>query len=277
MSETVARKDEWVLVTGASYGIGEQAAVCAAKDGYNVVLVARDEEKMKQQKANYESQYKIKVSIVAMDLSPPDAAQKLYDEVTKNQKLQIEVLFNNVGVGAFGHFFSETDMQEEQQIMSLNVVSFVCITKLFGKDMVARKHGKILHVSSLAASIPSPKLAVYAGTKAFIELWSTSLHNELKDTGVTLTILYPGNTDTEFFQRCGAGNTKMQNDESQMDPADVASDGWQAMMAGKEKVTSGTKNVIQQVASYVLPDSLFAGAMRDKTKEKEELGKTTKD
>jgi len=163
----------------------------------------------------------------------------------------------NAGVGVSGPFV-ETDLAEEIDMVRLNVMSLLHLTKYMVKDMVERGSGRILITSSIAGAMPAPYEAVYGATKAFERSLSQSLREELKDTGVTVTALMPGATETNFFRRAGAEDTKLGASEKD-DPAEVAKEGFEALMAGKDHVITGAlKNKLQAAAGYALPDPLVA-------------------
>ena len=171
----------------------------------------------------------------------------------------------NAGVGVGGEFARETDLKDELNLINLNVVSTVHLAKRVVKDMVERGQGKILFTSSIAALMPGPFEAVYAASKAFVQSFSQGLRNELKDTGVTVTALMPGPTDTNFFHRAGMDNTKVGTDQKD-DPAIVAKQGFEALMAGKDHVIAGSlKTKLQGTVSKVLPDTVNAQQHRQLT------------
>src|SRR5919205_1671843 len=190
---------KYALITGATSGIGYELAKLFAKDGYNLVIVARTQEDLEQRASEFSGQHGIKVVPIAKDLSQPKAPFDLYDEV-KAKGIQIDVLVNDAAQGQYG-LFVETDIQRELEIIQLNIVAYLVLTKLFLKDMVARKSGKILQVASIGGELPGPMQSVYHATKAFILSHAEALANELKDTGVTITALLPGPTETDFFNK----------------------------------------------------------------------------
>ncbi len=249
-----------VLITGASSGIGKELATLFAKDGYHLILVSRSEDRLQDVAADFDRQFGTSSTVIEKDLSKPDSAQEVYDEV-KRQNLTVNVLVNNAGVGAHGFFATETDLQKELDIIQLNVTSLVQLTKLFVRDMVTRNEGKILNLASIASTMPSPLVAVYGATKAFVYSFSEALHNELKDTKVTVTALLPPATDTDWFNKAGAENTVVaQSDKA--DPAKVAKDGYDALMAGKDKVISGASTKLAAAVASVLPSHQSAKSSR---------------
>lgn len=255
------------LVTGASSGIGQEIAKLLAKDGYNLVLVARSDDTLERLsevfKGNYDTQ---QITIIKKDLSEEDAAQDVYNQV-KAKGITVNVLVNDAGVGLYGLFGTDTDWEREKAMIHLNVLALTQMTKLFLYDMLIRNEGKILNLASLLSITPSPLMAVYAGTKAYVYNFTQSLINELKDTNVTITALLPNATDTDFFNKAGAQNTKI-TDELQ-DPVMVAKDGYEALMAGKPKVIpGGLKNKSYEVLAYVAPQEALASLMHDKMLQK---------
>jgi len=257
------------LITGASSGIGQELAKLFAQDGYDLVLVGRSDDKLDRLgevfKSNYGTQ---QVTVIHKDLAQEDAAQDVYDQI-KAKGITVNVLVNDAGVGLYGLFATDTDWEREKSMIHLNVLSLTQMTKLFLYDMLARNEGKILNLASLLSITPTPLMAVYAGTKAYVYNFTQSLVNELKDTNVTITALLPNATDTDFFNKADAENTKV-TDELQ-DPVMVAKAGYDALMAGKPKVVpGGFKNKSYEVMAYVAPQETLAALMRDKMSQKPE-------
>lgn len=249
-------KSETALITGATSGIGHQLAKCFAKDGYDVILVARTQQDLDKVAQELTEAYDIKAYPMAADLMKPGAAEQLYNEITQ-QGIRVDVLVNDAGQGVWGKF-TETDLQRELDIIQLNVNATVILTKLFLKEMVARNSGKILQLASTSSKAPTPLLSVYAGTKAFIYNFTQGLINELKDTNVTMTALLPGPTETDFFHKAGAENTVVYQETELADPADVARDGYEALQKGESKVISGMKNKIQMTMGNIMSDEMLA-------------------
>ncbi|GAB3334427.1 hypothetical protein GCM10027299_42630 [Larkinella ripae] len=249
------------LVTGATSGIGRELANLFAKDGYNLVLVARSSDSLKQIAEEYEQQFGITATPIAMDLVDPKTPEAIYDE-TRRKGIQIDVLVNNAGMGEYGMFANESDLQKELSIIQINATALVHLTKLYLKDMVQQNEGKILMLASVASIMPNPMMAVYGATKSFILSFTEALQNELKGTNVSVTALLPGATNTDFFTKAGAEGTRAHQSAQETDPAKVARDGYEALMQGKEKVVSGFMNKAQVALSHVLPDELITGSMR---------------
>jgi short-subunit dehydrogenase len=255
------------LITGSTSGIGKELCKVFAQNGHDLVISARFQDQLEGLQKELEQNYNIKVIPVAADLGNVNAAQELYNAV-KEKGIEVEFLVNDAGIGEEGYFY-ETNWEKEFHMIQLNVVSLTQLTKLFLKDMLARKSGRILNLGSIVSLIPNPKMAVYAATKAYILSLSEALATELKDTNITVTTLMPGGTDTEFFQRAHATDTKIYQDTSLDDAADVAKDGYEAMMAGSRRKISGASTKVQAALSTILPDSLMAEGMKYFMKEKD--------
>jgi short-subunit dehydrogenase len=255
----MADQQNYALITGGTSGIGRELAKLFAQDKYHLVLVARSQDELAQTASELQQQYGVQVQTIAKDLFEPQAPFEVYKEI-QAQGIQIDVLINDAGQGQYGAF-TTTDINRELDIIQLNIGAYVTFTKLYLQEMVARHGGKILQVSSLGAEIPGPLQAVYHGTKAFITSFTEAVREEVKESGVTLTLLEPGVTDTDFFNKADMERAKIVAEGPKADPAKVAQDGYDALMAGKDKVVSGFMNKVQAVLGNVLPDSLVAAQM----------------
>jgi short-subunit dehydrogenase len=262
----MASTKKTALITGASSGFGLEFAKLFAKDGYDVVLVSRNPERLAEVAMDLKVEHGVRTVILEKDLSVPGSAKQLYDEVLASH-ITVDVLVNNAGVSERG-FFHETDMAKELSIIQLNVISVFELTKLFLRDMVARNEGRILQLSSTAAKSPQPLMAVYGATKAFVYSFSEAIINELKDTNVFMTVLLPGPSDTDFFHKAHAENTVVYKKTKLSDPRDVARDGYKALMKGKSKVVSGLKNKVQVAMSSVLSNEAVTAGTRKYMDEK---------
>lgn len=259
-------QSRYALVTGATSGIGYELAKLFAADGYNLILVARTEEDLEKTSKELSSTFGVEAVSIAKDLFGEHAATELYQEV-KSRNLTVDVLVNNAGQGVYGPF-TETDLEAQIKIIHLNIVSLTTLTYHFLKEMVARNEGKILQLASVVSDMPAPLQSVYGGTKAYVLSFTEALVNELKDSAVTITALQPGVTDTGFFQKAGAENSKMAQDKSKMaDPAQVAKDGYKALMKGKDSIVSGLKNKAGVALSHILPDTVAAEQVRKRSEE----------
>ena len=254
------RTTNYALITGATSGIGYELAKLFAKDGYNLAIVARHQEELSSVADEFRQQG-VEVVTYAKDLFIREDAFTLCNEIDQSG-IEITVLVNNAGQGAFG-LFKNNDINRELDIIELNIASMVIITKHFIKEMIGRNKGKILNLASIASAIPGPWHAVYHGTKAFILSFSEALRSELKDTAITVTALMPGVTDTDFFNKAHMTQSTIAQDKNAMsDPAQVAKDGYQALISGKDKVVSGFKNKIMVGMNNILPDTAMAEMMK---------------
>jgi short-subunit dehydrogenase len=251
----------YALITGASEGIGYELAKLFASDGYNLVIVARNNDELENRAAEF-SQQGVEVIVIAKDLFKREEAFALCEEI-QSRNIQIDVLVNNAGQGVYG-LFKDTELERELDIIDLNIASTVILTKHFAKQMIARNYGKILNLASIASKTPGPWQSVYHATKAFVYTFSEAIRHELKEYNITVTALLPGATDTDFFNKADMQESAMVQDKSSLsDPADVAKDGYEALMSGEDKVISGFKNKAKIGMSNILPDTAVA-AMMDK-------------
>jgi short-subunit dehydrogenase len=223
------------LITGASSGIGRELAHIHAATGGHLVLVARSTQKLNELKIDLESKYKIVAAVITKDLTAPNAAQELYNEV-KSLDIEIDYLINNAGFGGIGKFL-ERKLEVDVSMIQLNVVALVQLTHLFANDFVKKGSGKVLNVSSTASLIPGPLQATYYATKAFVTSYSNALSEELRGTGVTVTNLMPGATDTDFGKVSGMDKTKLF--DAPVSALQVAQDGYDAMLSGEIDIISG--------------------------------------
>jgi short-subunit dehydrogenase len=241
------------VVTGASSGIGFELAQLAAAGGYDLIIAA-DETDIHRAAAKLKATGANVVSIVA-DLSEEEGVEEHVAEIAKAGR-PVDLLFANAGRG-LGHGFLDQDDAEWLRVIDTNIVGTLLLIKKVGRQMRARGEGRILITGSIAGFMPGTFQAVYNGTKAFIDSFSFALREELRDTGVTVTCLMPGATETRFFERAGLLDTKIGQDEKD-DPADVAKAGYDAVLAGEGDVVSGWKNKIQSSLANVTPAETLA-------------------
>lgn len=227
------------LITGGSSGIGFELAKQFADHGYDLILVARNAEALKQTAA-YFTERDVRVETIAADLSKRNMAMGVYEKV-KALEWDVDVLVNNAGAGVYGDFVMETSLQEELDIIQLNIASVVELTKYFSKDMIGRRGGRILFTASMAGIVPSPYLTVYSATKSFVLSFAEALRDELKGAGITVTALCPGATDTQFFSRADMEHKKAKLGKL-ADPKDVAKAGFEALMKGQDHVVTPFKD-----------------------------------
>jgi len=231
-----------------------------AKDGYNLILVARGGARLKELAGELVKEFGISTKVIVKDLSDPRASDEIFKEL-QNSSLRVDILVNNAGFGGWG-FFSETDLCSELQMIQLNVVSLTHLTKLFLKDMVKNKYGKILNVASTAVFQPGPLMAVYYATKAYVLSFSEAIANELKGTGVTVTVLCPGPTRSGFQERADIENVKLIRKGVVMDSAAVARIGYSALMRNKTVEVAGFQNKILAASVRFTPRSLVTTLVR---------------
>ncbi len=241
----------FAIVTGASAGIGYELAKLCAQNGFDL-LVAADEAKIKQAALDF-SAFGVEAQAVEVDLATREGVDKLY-AAAKGRP--IDALLANAGHG-LGQSFLDQHFDDIHHVVNTNITGTIYLIHKVGKDMRARNQGRILITGSIAGFIPGSFTAVYNGTKAFIDSFSHALRNELKDTGITVTCLMPGATETEFFERAGMLDTKVGQQEKD-DPAVVAKDGFDAMMNGEGDVVSGWKNKLQTTVANVTPAAVLA-------------------
>ena len=246
------------LVTGASSGIGLELAKQFAAHDFDLIIAAEDAEL--QDAARGIASAGVDVDAVQADLATEAGIEALWARVQAGGR-PLTAAALNAGVGEGGPFV-DNDLRDELRIVDLNVRGTVHLAKYVVRHMTARREGRILFTSSIASTMPGPFQAVYNASKSFVQSFALALRAELKDTGVTVTSLMPGPTDTEFFERAGMEDTKIGSGHKD-DPADVARDGFEAMMNGDERVVSASLSTkLQGRGSRFLPDSAKAAAHR---------------
>jgi short-subunit dehydrogenase len=245
----------FAVVTGASSGIGFELAKVFAEEGFDLLITAEDAEIDQAQREL--NQLTGSVECTRLDLSRAEEVNRLHERIQATAR-PVDVLVLNAGIGAGGDFARETELRKELRLIDLNVRSTVHLCKLVVQDMVARDEGRILFTSLIASTMPGAYQAVYNASKSFVQSFALAIRNELKDTDVTVTSLMPGPTETEFFERAEMLDTPVGEEEKD-DPAEVARQGYEALMAGREKVVGGSfKNKAQTVLGKVVPDSVKA-------------------
>ncbi|MCO5994166.1 SDR family NAD(P)-dependent oxidoreductase [Actinoallomurus rhizosphaericola] len=250
------------VVTGASSGIGRELADRFARNGFDVLIAAEDAEL--DAAARELEGTGAAVTAVRVDLATYDGVEELYDAIRATGRTP-EALAVNAGVGVSGPF-AENDLADELRLVNLNVTSAVHLTRRVLPAMLERGAGRILLTSSIAAVGPGPFQATYAASKAFLRSFGGAIREELGDTGVTVTTLMPGPTDTEFFERAEMEDTRLGAMENKDDPADVARQGFEALMAGKAEVVGGSlRNKVQTTASRVMSEPVKAKMQRKLT------------
>lgn len=241
---------EIAIITGASSGIGYELALLFAKDKKDILIVARDEQKLVNIKNSIEQEYKTNVHIVATDLSKSEGINVILDKVKTNNWIVTD-LANNAGFGEYGQFI-DRKMEKYCEMINLNILSLTELSYHFGKEMVKRGKGRILNVASMAGLQPDPNFAVYGATKAYVINLTEAIHKEFENTGVTVTVLSPGATESNFMERADMNNAKLYA-KGVMSAKEVALIGYRAMMKGKLHVIPGFKNKLLGFLSGITP------------------------
>jgi short-subunit dehydrogenase len=245
------------LITGASSGIGAELARLCAADGYSVILVARRADRLAEMAESLAREFGVRARGVAVDLADAGACQTLRDQTAGDL---VEILINNAGFGLRGRY-TETDWEAEARMVQVNMTALAHLTKLFAKDMSGRGSGRILNVGSTAAFVPGPFMAMYYASKAFVVSLSLSIADELRGTGVSVTVLCPGPTRTEFETAAGLGDSNLFKGPI-MSAAAVAREGYAAMMAGKPEVIAGARNRWMILLTRLAPRTMLARITR---------------
>jgi uncharacterized protein len=249
------------LITGASSGIGLELASIAAADRHDLVLVARQRERLDSVGRGLAEEYGVRVSVLSKDLTNPSAPAELGRELAE-RGIAPDVLVNNAGIGVYG-FFAETPLERELETLQVNIVALTHLTKLFLPGMLQRHRGRILNVASTAAFQPGPIMAVYYASKAYVLSFSEALSSECAGTGVTVTALCPGPTRTEFESRAGSPpGIAVRKKAFLMSASEVARDGWSGMKAGKRLVIPGFANRLLVQVERVTPRRLVTAMSR---------------
>jgi len=244
------------LITGASSGIGLDLAHLFAQDGHDVVLVARSEDKLRELATELERKHKIAAHVIVADLTRPDAPQHIFERAPA-----IDILVNNAGFGTSGKF-ADADLRTELEMIQVNVTALTHLTKLFLGPMLQRGHGRILNVASTAAFQPGPLMAVYYATKAYVLSFSEAIAEELRGTGVTVTVLCPGPTATGFQKNANLGSETLLKVMRPVSSMSVARAGYHALMRGQRVVIPGLKNKIGVQSIRMTPRALATRVVR---------------
>ena len=245
---------EYTLITGASSGIGYEMAKQLAAKKQNLILAARSKEKLELLAKELKAEYSISCEYIEVDLSLKEEAFHLY-QATKEQNLLVTGLINNAGVGLYGQF-ENVSLEDELKMIELNVSSLVTLTKLYGKDMVARKSGKIMNVASILSFLPFPYYSVYSATKTFVLAYSETTAAELEGTGVILTTLCPGTVETPFHSDI-MRKTNAMSANKPMPAHVVAKAGVELFLHGKGKKIVGFMNWFLTNLPRITPDVIM--------------------
>lgn len=247
------------LITGASSGIGLELARIFAQKGHHTVLVARSGDKLRELQSELEP-LGVQVRVLTADLSRMEEVDNVYRQL-KEEGIVIDFLVNNAGFGDYGMFY-ETDWSKEAMMIDLNVKSLTYMTKLFLQDMVQRRRGRILNVASTAAFQPVPTMAVYSATKAYVLSFSEAISSELEGTGVTVTALCPGATQSGFWKVANMEDARLIKGRKLPSSAEVARYGYEALMKGKVVAVHGWLNKLLSESIRLAPRALVRKAVR---------------
>ncbi|GGK25688.1 short-chain dehydrogenase [Yeosuana aromativorans] len=226
------------LITGAASGLGYELSLLLAKDAYNLILIDVDAENLNKVKAEISQAYSCKIDVLVKDLSKPNVAIEIVEDLND---VVIDVLVNNAGFGLFGSF-NNTDWDRELDMLYVHIITTTHLTKLLLEGMVQRGSGKILNISSLAAFQPGPLMSIYYASKSYLLSFSEAIANELRDTGVTVTVLCPGPTKTAFQEVVSENATDNKISFNMACPSEVAHYGYKAMQKGKTVAIPGLFN-----------------------------------
>lgn len=245
---------EYILITGASSGIGYEMAKQLAAINYNLILVARSEDKLVKLQNDLKNQFSIEVEYLLYDLSEPNSAQDLYHQV-KEKNYLVTGLINNAGFGDYGNFI-EMPLKKDEEMIAVNITALVGLTKLFGADMVKAGKGRIMNVASLLSFLPFPYYSMYSATKCFVLAFTETVAIEMQGTGVTVTALCPGTVETPFHTDAMRKTNAMSANKPM--PADiVAKAGVELFLNGKGKKIVGFMNWFLSNLPRVTPDKIM--------------------
>ncbi len=248
-------RDRWVLVTGASSGLGADFARNFAARGCKLVLVARREERLAQLAAELAKHHGTETRVVALDLTVDDAAEQVRDLLLA-EGIDVHVLVNNAGAGAFGPFLA-SDWSRQRQTLALDVMALAHLTHCFAKDMATRGSGYVLQVASIGAFLPTPTYATYSAAKSFVLSFGEALARELAPQGVRVCTVCPGVTETEFFEAAGQPRSLFQRMSVMASPA-VVKISIDALLRGKTSVVPGLLNKVSSLSMRLLPRQMQA-------------------
>ena len=248
---------ETVLITGASSGIGREFSKLFAEKGYRLVITARREKNLAELKKMYPEN---NVEVIPCDLGSEAGAEYLYNEV-KKRSIKVDILINNAGFGLFGEFY-ETDIEKEKKMIDLNVKALVELSKYFLQEMLERNSGRILNVASIAAFQPGPYMSVYYASKAFVLSFSEALRNEVRNTGVCISVLCPGPVETEFEKSSELTKSKLFSKLKPITAEKVAYAGYRGLMKNRAEISVGFFNRAAITAGTFVPTGIKVNIAR---------------
>lgn len=246
---------KYTLITGASSGIGYELASVFAKNDHNLILVARSKDKLDSLKSEIEKNFQVVAEVIALDLSKTSAPEELF-QITEKKNLKIDILVNNAGFGDHGLFFN-ADPKKLEEMIILNILTLTKLTRLYLPTMIVNKYGKIMNVSSTAAFQPGPMMSVYYATKSYVQSFTEALYEELKGTGVSITALCPGPTESGFQEAANVSNVVLMNAMKLPTSKDVAEFGFEALMNNKAVAIHGFMNSVLAKSVSFVPRSIL--------------------
>lgn len=247
MTTDIKTTSQTVLITGASSGIGRELARLFARDGYQLVLVARSQRRLERLAEELRRQDQVEVAVLAYDMAQPGTPRLIVEELTR-RSIDVDMLVNNAGTQVYGEFVS-TDIEQQLALIQVNDAALVQLTHLLLPGMIQRGHGRVLNLGSTGSFAPGPLNAVYCASKAFVLSFSEAIGAELAGSGVTVTALCPGATNTAFASRHGMQDVRIFR--KAMAPGHVAQIGYRALQRGRPLVVAGWSNRLQ-VLSFQL-------------------------
>jgi short-subunit dehydrogenase len=251
------RSDKWAIITGASSGIGKALAFEFAGGGFNLLLTARNARALEKVAEQCSTEYGIETEVIPTDLADGDSIDRFVQNLEGSPR-RYDALVNNAGFGIYGDFVS-TDIDHNIQLLNVQLVAALKLTKTMLGPMISRGSGRILNVASVYSYSPVPFQSVYSACKAFLLSFSSSLQNELRGTGVTVTVFCPGITQTEFRSRAGI---KEKSTGFGMRAEDAARIAYTQMMRGRHIVVPGLANRLFVLLTRILPQSSVPGLVR---------------
>jgi uncharacterized protein len=258
------------IITGASSGIGFALANVFAQHEYDLMLVARNTEKLHRAKSKLEEKYGIIAQVITVDLTKPFAPAEIFQN-TESAGMQIDVLVNNAGFAAYG-LFHEANRERELDTIALNITALTALCHLYLQPMVRRKAGKILNVASTAAFQPGPLMGVYYASKSYVLSFSEAIRNEVGPLGIDVTVLCPGPTKTEFFEKQPKLLDSRLLSSETMSAEDVAEIGYEGLMRGQAIVIPGARNKVLAWSTRLAPHSLLVKISRWTLEQKKKSG-----
>lgn len=249
-------KNKFILITGASSGLGLEFAKLAAREEYNLILIARRKAELDKIAATLRTQYGVLIHTLEKDLSLLSSPSEIFSEVNDNLKIPVFILINNAGFGSSGEF-AQSDIQTEINQINVNVTSLTALTRLFLPSMIERNNGIIINVASTAAYQPGPYMSVYYATKSYVKNFTLALNNELKDTNVKACLFSPGPTNTDFQRRANITRSVIGRKQFMMTSEKAVRIGFKNALKGKRETIPGTMNKIGVMAVKIFPEKLI--------------------